>query len=149
MIWRRIMPPDYAILSIILIVLLHYLFPIMEIISYPWKLSGIFLMAGAFLVGAYAVKQFLKADTPIKPFSKPTALIESGPFRFSRNPIYLAGLLLVTGVAVLFGSASGFLLPPLYFLILHYLFVLPEERLMRRKFAAVFTSYCQKTRRWL
>lgn len=146
---RAIMPPDYTAIAILLIIALHFFLPIREVIPYPWRLAAIALIVGAFILGIYAVRQFLLGGTPLQPFSKPSSLLERGPFRFSRNPIYLAGLLIVLGVAILFGSASGFLVPVGYLLIINSLFVVREERLLLQRFGSDYQDYCNRTRRWL
>ena len=72
-----------------------------------------------------------------------------GIFRFSRNPIYLADLLILCGFALIWGRVLGFLLVPVLAILLQRRFILPEEARMREKFGAAFDAYVAQTRRWL
>ena len=73
----------------------------------------------------------------------------SGPFRFTRNPMYLGMLIWLTGLAVLLGSLMAFLFPILLFLLANSLIIPLEERLMEETFGESFLDYKRRVRRWL
>lgn len=114
-----------------------------------------FLWAGRGLIGlsllvmVWAAIAFKRARTTIVPHMQPSALVDTGPFQFTRNPIYAADLVILVGWCVSLGSPLGLiLLVPLYFALLH-LFILPEEARLRAKLGAPYEDYCTRVRRWI
>jgi protein-S-isoprenylcysteine O-methyltransferase Ste14 len=76
-------------------------------------------------------------------------LIVEGPYRVSRNPIYLAMVFASLGVALCFGAATAFLPSIALAIILHCRFVMPEEAGLRSAFGAAAEAYFSKTKRWI
>lgn len=110
---------------------------------------GITLIAlGAALV-LWCAWEFRRAGTPVMPFLEPTALVARGPYRWSRNPIYLGYTLTLTGVAALLGSSSPFVVLPLFVWFIQRRFVDPEERLLEQRFGEVYRAYKGTVRRWI
>jgi protein-S-isoprenylcysteine O-methyltransferase Ste14 len=107
------------------------------------------LLVGGGVIVLWAAHRFHRWQTPIHPFQEPINFITDGPFRFSRNPIYLGQLLMLLGLACMFWVPAAFL--PLFFFVplVHILFILPEERLLRVRFGEVFESYRRRTRPWI
>jgi protein-S-isoprenylcysteine O-methyltransferase Ste14 len=87
--------------------------------------------------------------TTYHPHKKPTALVVSGPYRFSRNPMYLSILLSLTGFAFLFGHAAPFAVPPLCAAAITRVFIRREEKLLEAKFGEQYRDFIKRTRRWL
>ena len=115
--------------------------------TYLW--SGRLLIGLCLLVMVWAAIAFKRARTTIVPHMQPSALVDTGPFRFSRNPIYAADLVILVGWCVSLGSPLGLiLLLPLYFALLH-LFILPEEARLREKLGPPYDDYCSRVRRWI
>jgi protein-S-isoprenylcysteine O-methyltransferase Ste14 len=85
----------------------------------------------------------------VLPFSEPSALVTTGPFAFTRNPMYLGLVLALLGWAVLLGSLVPFAVVPAFFALIHYRFVLREEPFMMDRFGQEFASYRERVRRWL
>jgi protein-S-isoprenylcysteine O-methyltransferase Ste14 len=111
--------------------------------------GGLLLFAG--LVGGGAIAAFGKAKTTINPvhIESASALVTSGAFRITRNPMYLAMVLLLTAEAVIYGRPA-LLLGPLLFLVFITRFqIVPEERVMQAKFGQAYTAYRARVRRWL
>ena len=75
--------------------------------------------------------------------------MSSGPYRFSRNPIYLSFAIFSLGVALLVNSGWGLLLLIPAVLSTHYLAILPEERYLGDKFGGEYLAYCARVRRWV
>ena len=82
------------------------------------------------------------------PRETPVAMIDSGIYRLSRNPIYLADTLFLAGAA-LWWDAASLLLVPLFVMIITRRFILGEESGLRAVFGATFDRYAAQTRRWL
>jgi protein-S-isoprenylcysteine O-methyltransferase Ste14 len=110
---------------------------------------GIAVLLLAALLMSAAFVEFSRARTTIIPRKEPSALITRGIFRFTRNPIYLADLLILAGFSVIWGSAVGLGLVPVLTWLLQRRFIVGEEERLRNEFGAHFESYSTQTRRWL
>ncbi|WP_420113096.1 methyltransferase family protein [Pseudactinotalea sp.] len=126
----------------------HLLHPL-ALPSAVWvRLLAVVPFAVAVVLVVAAEREFARAATPMLPFRDASALITSGPFRFSRNPIYVAFTLIVLGVAL--ATASWWpvlsLLPAL--LVITSVIRGEEERL-RRIFGDEYLEYCRRVRRWI
>ncbi|HQT27181.1 MAG TPA: isoprenylcysteine carboxylmethyltransferase family protein [Burkholderiales bacterium] len=115
----------------------------------PVRVSGllIFVMSGIFARWSFVAMK--KIGTSANPRKRSEALTTDGPFRFSRNPIYLAMTGLYVGIALL-GNAFW----PLIFLspllaVMHRGVILREERYLEREFGESYLAYKSKTSRWL
>ena len=115
--------------------------------SVVWLCLSCLVAAGCLVVAA--VIEFARVRTTIVPRKAPSGLITSGIFRYSRNPIYLADLLILVGLALLWGSVIGLLLVPVLGWILHVRFIRGEEERLTEAFGEEYLSYCAATRRWI
>ncbi|MCC5839970.1 MAG: isoprenylcysteine carboxylmethyltransferase family protein [Opitutales bacterium] len=113
------------------------------------QIIGWGLLLGGVAFVLWAAHRFHRWQTPIHPFQEPTNLITDGPFRISRNPIYLGQLLMLLGLACMFRVAVAFLPVLLFVPLVQILFILPEERILRERFGEVFETYGRRTRRWI
>lgn len=145
----RIMPDGYFIIFIGMSILLHFTFPLLKIIPYPYSLIGIILIITGFLITLITNFILLKRRTSIKPFDAPSVLIVSGSFRFSRNPIYLGMTLILLGVATILGSLFPFILTIIFVIIINKLFIPIEENDLERLFGEKYLEYKTKVRRWI
>lgn len=92
----------------------------------------------------------MRAGNASIPTSEPTdAIIVRGPFRFSRNPIYLSMLLLQVGVGIWANSPWFFMLAAISAVLLSWGVISREERYLERKFGSEYSSYMSRVRRWL
>lgn len=97
----------------------------------------------------WAAIAFRRARTTIIPHLPPTALVERGPYRYSRNPIYLADLAILAGWALSLGSPLALvMLAPLY-AALQWIFILPEEARLSAHLGAPYDAYMGRVRRWI
>lgn len=112
-------------------------------------LGTVFVLAGLALA-VWAVVEMSRARTTPIPHQRATNLVTSGPFRFSRNPIYLADLIILTGAFLWWHLWWAV---PVGVLALGYIltkrFIEPEERRLREDFGVAFGDWCSKTRRWV
>src|SRR5438094_494295 len=88
-------------------------------------------------------------EAPILLFQEASAVIPSGPYRFTRNPIYLSMASLLLGAAVFAGSLSPFVVVPAFILIIEKLFISTEEAMLAQRFPAEYAAYSARVRRWL
>ena len=110
---------------------------------------GVALAIAAGLLTRAAARAFARAETNIDPRGPALALAETGPYRFTRNPMYLAMILLQAGLYIGLSLDVGLLALPLLWGVLHFGVVLPEERYLSAKFGAPYDDYLRRTRRWL
>ncbi len=115
-----------------------------------WRFSigPVLVIIGLVLAGA-ALREFRRAGTHVEPYLPTTALVTAGPYRLTRNPIYLGMTLGAAGVAVLLHSLwmLAMLVPVL--LIMHFGVVLREEEYLAGKFGEVYSRYMASVRRWI
>ena len=111
---------------------------------FGWGLidAGVLLMLWAGLL-------MLWRRTTVNPYGMPVRLLEEGPFRFSRNPIYLADTLIYCGIALLWGSLWPWLLLPALIVTIQRGVIVHEEQLLAELFGEDYRAYCQRVRRWL
>lgn len=121
-----------------------------------FKLEADWLDAVTALVGlaglglaAWSALWFRNKRTRIEPRQTPTALIVEGPYRFSRNPIYLGLVLILLGLALRTGALSALLPALLLPVVLQRRFILGEEAALRRAFGADADAFLERTPRWL
>jgi len=147
---RRLdIPPVYFLSALLLMALLHQVLPLAQILFAPYRYAGIVIMALAVGLILWAALLFRRAGTGIVPFSPATALVLAGPYRFTRNPMYLgmAGTLL--GAAILMGSLSPFAIIPAFMALIAERFIAPEEAMLERAFGPAYLDYKAKISRWL
>ena len=85
----------------------------------------------------------------MKPHLKPSALMTSGVFRVTRNPMYLGMTLILFGVSICVGSVSAFVSPAFFYLISERYFIPPEEAVMENVFGEKYLEYKRRVRRWV
>ena len=112
-------------------------------------LATLLTAAGIFLA-AWGRSTFAAAGTEIIPASATNKkLVTSGPFRFTRNPMYLGVVLLNLGIAFYAGTLPFFVVPILLFLLCNFVFIPFEEAKMQRQFGNQYTDYLRRVRRWI
>lgn len=142
-------PPVWLAGTVLMAVVLHWIAPIARF-SAGWidLLGTALLVLGVAMIGWSAVV-FGRAKTPIHPRRKPSSLLTSGPFAFSRNPIYLAMVAIALGVALWLGSLLPLICPFVFGWIITTRFIAGEEHFIEREFGDEWRAYAAKTRRWL
>ena len=143
----KILPPHIAITSLIVIIILHYLFPT-PLIPKPFNYFGILFFASGLLILFWSFGLFKKKETPILPGQKPTALVIEGPYKFTRNPMYLGVTTALLGIAIYLRDVLAFLAPIIFFMFVSIRFIPREEKLMEKLFGKKYLEYKKKVRRW-
>jgi protein-S-isoprenylcysteine O-methyltransferase Ste14 len=148
-----VFPPVIPLSGFLLGVLLEMVWPLARFVDVARRADLRGRGAALFGIGAagfaWMVITMRRARTPIHNAKTPTVLIESGPFRFTRNPMYLFGSIAYAGLALFTVELWSLLLLPLVVIATHYGAVIPEERYLERKFGHGYQRYRQRVRRWL
>jgi protein-S-isoprenylcysteine O-methyltransferase Ste14 len=105
------------------------------------------LVLGTALV-ASGRKRMIRHGTNVNPTQPTTAIVESGPFRFTRNPLYLGLTLLYVGLSLLLNTWWSLLLLVPVWLAMHFLVVRREETYLERKFGETYLTYRRRVRRY-
>jgi protein-S-isoprenylcysteine O-methyltransferase Ste14 len=119
------------------------------VVPWPWRWAGLLPLLAGVAVGGAALLRFRAHGTTHDPHGLPSALVTTGPYRLSRNPMYLGLLLGLLGVGVLRGTVPFLAVPPLLFLVLRARYVPYEEARMARRFGDAYLDWKSRTRRWL
>ncbi len=129
--------------------LTHWLGPLPIVTPLAGCRVGGVLLALGMALGWWARRTMKAAGTNIDPRRPSTTLVRTGPFRFSRNPLYIAVTLIYLGLAFLIDSVwiLSALVPVL--VVMHYGVVRREERYLERTFGAAYRLYRSSVRRWL
>jgi protein-S-isoprenylcysteine O-methyltransferase Ste14 len=126
-----------------------------RLVGDPLAISPATTWLGWALVAAFAwwngwaLLTMARHRTALLPGGATTAVIDTGPFARSRNPLYVGLLVLSAGLALLAGSAWALAALPLEWALLRWGAVLPEERYLAAKFGAAYDDYTARVRRWL
>jgi protein-S-isoprenylcysteine O-methyltransferase Ste14 len=107
------------------------------------------LFAAALAPALWSFVLFRRAGTNVPTYRPTTALVVSGPYRLSRNPIYLAMTTLLLGIALMVDSLWLVGLLPPFALVLRYGVIAREERYLEAKFGDAYRAYKARVRRWL
>lgn len=145
----KILPPAYLLITILVMIALHVVLPIITIVSFPWNLLGLLFLGVGTGMNIVASNIFKKANTTIKPFEEPDTLITGGPYRVSRNPMYLGFVLILLGVALLLGSVLPFIIIPGFMILIESNFIRLEEQRLEQKFGSRWLNYRRRVRWWV
>lgn len=146
----KMYPPIIALIYLLVFLMLNYVFPGIKIIYAPYSyLGGIILIGGGIAFMVWASKMFRKNNTTHDPYGLPTSLVINGPFRISRNPMYLGLSLVLLGIAFFIGRILLFFVPLSFLLTMNMIFIPWEERNLRKIFGKEYLNYINKVRRWL
>jgi protein-S-isoprenylcysteine O-methyltransferase Ste14 len=144
-----LLPPQIAFVALVIGSLLHALLPVTWRIIPAIPAVGIVILAIGAALAVWALALFRNQRTPVYPTTTPTTLVTSGPFRFTRNPMYLGIVLILIALVLLLGSLP-MLTAPILFLLVMNLYYLPfEEAKMDKLFGEAYSTYRQRVRRWL
>jgi protein-S-isoprenylcysteine O-methyltransferase Ste14 len=122
---------------------LPFVFPkVLEWVGYALVLIGLGLTISA-------ASGLLRARTTLDPHGSVSNIVTSGPYRFSRNPIYLGFVCLLIGFPFIFRMYWGLILSPLLIVLMNMLVIQHEEAYLEKKFGDMYTDYKSRVRRWL
>jgi protein-S-isoprenylcysteine O-methyltransferase Ste14 len=127
--------------------------------KWPWPiadrrsllvLGGVVMIVAGIAVGLASVYSFRKASTTILPAGRPTtAIVGSGPYRFTRNPMYVAMACAYIGISLVLNNLWALVLLPVAVIVVDTFVIRREERYLTAKFGEPYREYCARVRRWL
>ncbi|MBI2658758.1 isoprenylcysteine carboxylmethyltransferase family protein [Candidatus Woesearchaeota archaeon] len=144
-----IKPPHIALSALALALLLDYWFQQYRFIFGLYRYVGILIFILGLSMTFSSFYLFKKNKTPIMPGQKPTFVVMSGPYTFTRNPMYLGVATALTGVAVYIGNLLAFISPIIFFIATNFFYVPREEKLLESIFGKKYIAYKKKVRRWI
>jgi protein-S-isoprenylcysteine O-methyltransferase Ste14 len=130
-------------------VVLQKLLPLSFLPQPGAAILGVIVMVGSFGFGLPAVLNMIAARTTANPHRPTTTLVFSGPYRFSRNPMYIGLTLLFAGLMTYLQLTWGLLLVPLVVWLITIWVIVPEERYLEQKFGDNYLNYKSTVRRWI
>ncbi len=142
-------PPLIFLFSILLGLGFNTLWPVEifpQAVEFP---VGMFIVVVAVVIFAFSVRKFIKADTPLPPYKPTVLIVRTGPYRYSRNPIYLSMTLLQIGIGIWADNVwiLVMLIPALC--TMHYGVIAREEKYLEKKFGDEYMNYKRSVRRWI
>ncbi|MGH7573320.1 MAG: methyltransferase family protein [Gemmatimonadota bacterium] len=144
-----IRPPIVALAYLVMAWALDYGLRPPRLVPPPWDDVGLVLLgAGATLV-VWPIVLFQRAGTSHDPAERPTALVESGPYRLTRNPMYLGVSAILLGIGLLVGTIPFLLVPAVFLLTMNLTWVPREERALEEEIGEPYRVYRGRVRRWI
>ena len=107
------------------------------------------LLACGLAVGFLGAREMRRAETNVDPYKPATAVVTGGPFRFTRNPLYLSMTLIYGGIAAVANALPAALLLPIVLRLMRRGVIEREERYLERKFGGEYIEYKVRTPRWI
>ena len=149
----RLFPPGVPVITILIGVGLQRLWPLDFGFSLPaperyWA-GGVLVVGSLLGLGLWSVMLFRRSGQSVSPWKGTPEILERGPFRITRNPMYLQMVLACLGFSVILSNLWILALTPVCALILQTSSILPEEAYLERKFGQPYLDYKRRVRRWL
>ena len=146
----NIPPPVWSFAYVLIAAAFSYLTGWPRIPGLPLVALAVLLIIAGISLSAAGAVLFRREGTEINPVSAPNRkLVTSGPYRFTRNPMYLGLVLITLGIAFWVGAWPMFLAPIATFATANWVHIPFEEAKMRRQFGAEFDAYVSRVRRWI
>lgn len=143
-------PPPLIYAAVFAVGLLLQMFLRIDVLPKAVSQVIAFLCTGASaILGAWSFFWFWRARTSPLPIKPSTALVTDGPYRLTRNPMYLSLTLLYVGLALWFDVFWALVLLPVAIVVIRYYVISGEERYLERKFGEEYLRYKTRVRRWL
>jgi protein-S-isoprenylcysteine O-methyltransferase Ste14 len=130
-------------------VLLDFLVPLPRLVPKPFGLFGIIPMVIGLGIIVWSLRIFKKRGTTHTPHGEPSSLVLHGPYRRTRNPMYLSLSFILIGIAFLTGQMAYFLVPLVFFLSMNFIFIPVEEANLERIFGEAYKTYKTDVKRWI
>jgi protein-S-isoprenylcysteine O-methyltransferase Ste14 len=145
-----IWPPLALGLAVIAGFALNWLVPLPFLpADLPARWLGAVVFALALVLVAWALVTITRTGSNVATNLPTTTIVESGPYRFSRNPIYLGMFMGLIGLAIAFDNLWLMMILVPFALVVRYGVVAREETYLKRKFGDVYRGYSSRVRRWL
>jgi protein-S-isoprenylcysteine O-methyltransferase Ste14 len=145
----KIYPPTWLLIAIIIMALFGFMIPEICVIPWPLRLLALPLLASGIVIACWASHLFKRAKTAIQPDHQPSEMIATGPYCFSRHPMYLGFVMFLVGLAIGLGNVLTFVVVAGYAILMDRCFIKSEESNMERIFGERYTVYKKLVRRWI
>lgn len=145
----RLRPPGHAAIWLGLALAAHYAWPAARVAVWQCHACAWVLGLGGGGLAAWGIRQFRRHGTNLVPGKPVLEFVSDGPFRFTRNPMYVGLVAAHLSFAVGYGTLPFFLSSAATFAVLRWLYIPYEEALMRRQYGEAYAVYCRRVRRWL
>ncbi len=131
--------------------LLDKYIPVSHWVSPGWQMLAWVIVALGALIDLSSMGLFIRTGTSPNPFQpeKASSLVSTGPYRFTRNPMYLGMLVLLAGWAIHLGGLTPIALLPLFVITLTTFQIKPEEQALEAIFGQEYRDYKKRVRRWI
>ena len=144
-----IKPPHIALMLLLLSWMVDYFFPQFRFIYGTYRYIGILVFIFGLLITFSGFYLFKKHKTPVIPGQRPEFMVASGPYKITRNPMYLGVTIALLGVSVYVGNLLSLLAPVIFLILMGLIYIPFEEELMENIFGKKYIDYKHKVRRWL
>lgn len=145
-----IRPPIALAIAVAAGLALNWLYPLpLDPAGAPNAWAGTAIIALGFALVVWAIVTISRAGSNVETVKPTTAIVASGPYRFTRNPIYLGMFLGLTGLAVALNTLWLLAALVVFYGVIRYGVVAREETYLERKFAGGYLDYKARVRRWL
>ena len=145
----RVPPPLIYVVLFGLGLVLHQIVPLTFLPQAPARVAALLFLSCYVLLFGWSYLLFHRAGTSMVPIKPSAALVVSGPYRLTRNPMYLSLLCLYLAVALWFDVVWALILVPLVVLAVQRLAISKEERYLEQKFGDAYRQYRAHVRRWI
>ncbi len=145
--WR---PAALQVSSVLLGLVIHAFWPVGIPLAAEFGGIAIVLFLGlSVLILALSFREIARAKTSLRPDRRANALIRTGPFAYSRNPLYVAVVLLILGIGVWINSTWIWVMVAPLVLVMNTAVIVREERHLEQRFGREYIDYKKAVRRWL
>lgn len=146
----RPIPPLLFLMTILVMLVLDFFLPLGSFLVGPWRRAAYILGAVGLALPMWGVLTFRRNNTSVHPGEgHAKTVVTEGPYRFTRNPMYLGMTIILAALAIRLGTWSPILGVPLFMLLVEHLWIRREERWLTEAFGDSYTQYRQSVRRWL
>jgi len=146
---KKVLPPTYLLVAIILSLLLHFTFPVATIVQNPLNLIGLFPLMVGVALNLIADRDFKRNQTTVKPYEESGTLLTEGVYRYSRHPMYLGFVLILLGISLFLGSISPNVIVIIFAILMEIVFIRVEEEMLNETFQEEWRQYKSKVRKWI
>lgn len=145
---KLIIPPVFVLISLISEITLYIFLPKLNLITFPYNLSGIVITFLGFIIMGKSRDLFKKHETTLD-IKESSSLIKEGIFLKTRNPMYCGMFLLLLGISICFRNLLSIMVPFLFLLSIQMIFIPKEEKMLLEKFGEDYLDYKKKVKRWI
>jgi protein-S-isoprenylcysteine O-methyltransferase Ste14 len=146
-------PPIFLGVAVVLALILEWItglsFLAAPAVTSPQTWLGMIVLVAGVWLSVAGAREFDRNGTNINPFQPALTLVTTGPYRFTRNPMYLGMTIILLGFSLMLSLEWGIILTPVLLLAFDRLVVAREEAYLTAKFGTPYRDFLARTRRWL